>query len=353
MWATVTKLVRAHVEENSSARRAAFALASYTIVDRRRTALWRAAPLAAPSTSKARHTGYAYSVCAALCSAGYLFPYKSAARLGPSDVLAYALLIVAALSSSALSLWQRGRGPAQRWDRTFWKTSAVLALLAISGNLCGAQAVARLEPAIASVLLRTEIVFVGALGAVVLGERVTPALLGGAALALAGLAIMRWPLALDRAGAGALWALGGAASFGMMQVLTRRVIARISPVAVNTCRLWIAVGAWSLVPGVTRGAFTSGMEFWLLVAAAGLLGPFAGRLLIMYSLRSLEAAHSALLLLLAPVFAFLIGYVAYGSVPHAAELVGGAVMLAGIALPSLAGRRTSDGTDVVTDDARG
>ena len=353
MWATVTKLVRAHVEENSSARRAAFALASYTIVDRRRTALWRAAPLAAPSTSKARHTGYAYSVCAALCSAGYLFPYKSAARLGPSDVLAYALLIVAALSSSALSLWQRGRGPAQRWDRTFWKTSAVLALLAISGNLCRAQAVARLEPAIASVLLRTEIVFVGALGAVVLGERVTPALLGGAALALAGLAIMRWPLALDRAGAGALWALGGAASFGMMQVLTRRVIARISPVAVNTCRLWIAVGAWSLVPGVTRGAFTSGMEFWLLVAAAGLLGPFAGRLLIMYSLRSLEAAHSALLLLLAPVFAFLIGYVAYGSVPHAAELVGGAVMLAGIALPSLAGRRTSDGTDVVTDDARG
>lgn len=322
-------------------------------MERRRTALWRASPLYAPAISKARHTGYAYSVCAALCSAGYLFPYKSAARLAPSDVLAYALLIVAALSSSALSLWQRGRVPVQRWDRTFWKTSGVLALLAISGNLCGAQAVARLEPAIASVLLRTEIVFVGALGAMLLGERVTPGLLGGAALALAGLVLMRWPLALDQAGAGALWALGGAASFGMMQVLTRRVIARISPVAVNTCRLWIAVGLWSLVPGVARGAFSGGREFWLLVTAAGLLGPFIGRLLIMYSLRSLEAAHSALLLLLAPVFAFLIGYVAYGSVPDAAELGGGAVMLLGIALPSLAARRTSDGTDPVTDDARG
>jgi len=293
-------------------------------------------PLPESTLSNARHTGYVYSVFAAICSAGYLFPYKSAARLAAPDVLAYALLIVAALSSSALSLWQHGRGPAVRWDRTFWKTSAVLALLAISGNLCGAQAVARLEPAIASVLLRTEIVFVGALGAIVLGERVTPGLLGGAALALAGLAIMRWPLALDRAGAGAVWALGGAASFGMMQVLTRRVIERISPVAVNTCRLWIAVGLWSLWPGMARDAFTRGGEFWLLVTAAGLLGPFLGRLLIMYSLRSLEAAHSALLLLLAPVFAFLIGFIVYGDVPRAAEIGGGAVMLVGIALPSLA-----------------
>jgi drug/metabolite transporter (DMT)-like permease len=293
-------------------------------------------PVPEPTPPHRKRAGYAYSVCAALCSAAYLFPYKSAARLATPDVLAYALLIVAALSSSALSLWQRGRGTAASWDRTFWTTSALLALLAISGNLCGAQAVARLEPAIASVLLRTEIVFVGALGAILLGERVTRGLLGGAALALAGLAVMRWPLALDRAGAGALWALGGAASFGLMQVLTRRVIERISPIAVNTCRLWIAVAIWSLFPGVAREAFTRGSEFWLLVTAAGLLGPFLGRLLIMYSLRSLEAAHSALLLLLAPVFAFLIGYLAYGSVPHAAELGGGAIMLVGIALPSLA-----------------
>jgi drug/metabolite transporter (DMT)-like permease len=289
-----------------------------------------------PTDSNTRHAGYGYSICAALCSAGYLFPYKSAARLADADVLAYALLIVAALSSSVLSLWQRRRQPRARWDRTFWTTSAVLAVLAISGNLCGAQAVARLEPAIASLLLRTEIVFVGALSAVILGERVTRGLIGGAALALLGLAIMRWPLALDRAGAGALWALGGAASFGLMQVLTRRVIERISPIAVNTCRLWIAVGLWSLWPGVARDTLSRGSEFWLLVTAAGLLGPFVGRLLIMYSLRSLEAAHSALLLLLAPVFAFLIGFLAYGSVPHAGEVGGGAIMLVGIALPSLA-----------------
>lgn len=298
--------------------------------------LKRAPALPAPPLSPDQRTGYAYSVAAALCSAGYLFPYKSAARLAEPDVLAYALLIVAALSSSVLSLWQLRSGHWPRWDRTFWVTSLVLALLAISGNLCGAQAVARLEPAIASVLLRTEIVFVGALGALLLGERVSAGLVAGAVLALAGLAVMRWPLALDRAGAGALWALGGAASFGMMQVLTRRVIGRISPVAVNTCRLWIAVALWSLLPGVAHGAVTRGAEFWALVTLAGLLGPFLGRLLIMFSLRYLRAAHSALLLLLAPVFAFVIGYVGYGSVPRRGELLGGALLLLGIALPSLA-----------------
>lgn len=284
-----------------------------------------------------RAAGVAFSLAAALCSAAYLFPYKRAAALGPPQAVALGLLLVAAVSSSLLQLWQRRGGPQPRRDaRTFWATSAALALLAISGNLCGAQAVARLEPAVTSVVLRTEVVFVGALGAWWLAEAVTLPLAGGAAIALAGLVVMRWPLALDSAGAGALWALGGAASFATMQVLTRRVIARISPVAVNTCRLWLAVALWSLVPGVAGSALRQGREFWAFITVAGLLGPFLGRLFIMYSLRSLGAASCALLLLLAPVFAFGIGFVGFGAVPAGRELGGGALVLLGVALPSLA-----------------
>lgn len=209
--------------------------------------------------------------------------------------------------------------------------------MTISGNFCGAQAVTYLDPALVSLLLRTEVVFVGGLATLLLGERLTPALIAGAAVALAGLAVMRWPLALDRSGAGALWALGGALSFGMMQVLTRRVIGRISPVRVNGCRLWLAVGLLSCVPGLARAALGHGLPFWSCVALAGLFGPFLGRLFIMFSLRSLRAAHSALLLLLAPLFAFTIGFVGFGNVPRLGELVGGAIMLGGIALPSLVG----------------
>jgi O-acetylserine/cysteine efflux transporter len=288
----------------------------------------------------ARRVGLLHSLLGVLCSAIYLFPYKRAGALSSPDVLAYALLIVAAVSNSGLYLWQRRTRPRAALDRrTFWMASGLLSLLTISGNFCSAQAVTRMAPAVTSVLLRTEIVFVGVFAALLVHERLTLPLLGGALIALGGLLVMRWPLAFDSAGAGALWALGAAASFGMMQVLTRAVIGRISPVAVNTCRLWLAVGILTLVPGLARAVFDENLAFWQFVALAGLFGPFLGRLFIMFSLRELRAAHSALLLLLAPVLAFAIGFVFQGSVPSALELGGGLIILAGVALPSLAGLR--------------
>jgi drug/metabolite transporter (DMT)-like permease len=293
-----------------------------------------------PPSPRALQVGLSHSLAGALCSAIYLFPYKEAAGLGPPDVLAYGLLIVAALANTGFGLWQRRTQPLARADRrTFWVTSAWLSLLTISGNFCGAQAVTRLDPAVTSVLLRTEIVFVGALAALLLRERLSVWLVSGASVALGGLVLMRWPLAFDSAGAGALWALGGAASFGLMQVLTRRVIASISPVAVNTCRLWIAVGLMSLVPGMAVGALDQRLEFWGYVTGAAVFGPFLGRLFIMYSLRALKAAHSALLLLLAPVLAFAIGFIAFGSVPSPRDLLGGAIILLGVALPTLGALR--------------
>lgn len=284
-----------------------------------------------------RRRGLAFSLLAALFSALYLFPYKRAAEFAPADVLAFALLVVAAVLSIGASWFERrsvqSRPPAAA--RLLWAPALLLAVLTITGNYCGAQAVARLDPAINSVLLRTEVVFVGVLGAVLLGERVTRRLALGVTTALAGLCVMRWPLSFDAGSSGVPWALGAAASFGSMQVITRRVIHRISPAGVNTLRLWIAVCLLACVPHLPERALAAGAPFWSFVAAAGCFGPFAGRLCIMYSLRGLRAAESALLLLLAPIFAFTIGFVGWGSVPSGRELAGAALMLVGIALPQL------------------
>ncbi len=290
--------------------------------------------------SAERRRGVGLSLAGALCSALYLFPYKEAAKYAPAQALAFALLLVAASFSSLLSLWERRRtggsfAAAERSAperRVMWRTALLLSLATITGNFCGAEAVARLEPAINSVLLRTEVVFVGVLGALLLHEPITPALALGAGTALFGLTVMNWPLSLQSL-SGAAWCLGAAASFGSMQVLTRREIGRISPASVNTRRLWLAVGLMALLPGTLQSAFSGGRELWLYVAAAALFGPFAGRLLIMFSLRGLRAAESALLLLLAPLFAFLLGYVGWGRVPSALQTLGSAIMLLGIALP--------------------
>jgi O-acetylserine/cysteine efflux transporter len=298
-----------------------------------------------PRSEASAWHGLAFSCAGALCSAAYLFPYKHASRFAPPDVLAFGLLLIAAVLNTALAAftWTRGRTSVLPERRTLWIVSGSLAAVTISGNFCGAQAVTRLEPAITSVLLRTEVVFVGALGVLLLAERFTAALAGGALLALGGLTIMRWPLQLGSSQAGPLWALGAAASFGFMQVLTRRFIDRISPVAVNALRLWLAVGAMTLWPGLVHAVSSASAELWRYLALAALFGPFLGRLFIMFSLRTLRAAHSALLLLFAPVLAFVIGFLMTGVSPTGLELAGGALMLVGIALPSLERARSPAG----------
>jgi drug/metabolite transporter (DMT)-like permease len=219
------------------------------------------------------------------------------------------------------------------------QTSAVLACLTIVGNLSSAKAVVHRAPAVASVLLRTEIVFVGILGALWLGERLSWGLVVGAVVALLGLVVMRWPLAWDGSALGALWALGAAGCFAGMQVVTRRVAMQVPLVLVNTLRLWLAVMAWSLLPGHVREVSTMPLEFWWQVTLAALFGPFLGRVFIMLSLRQLRAAQSALLLLLAPVVAFLIAFFAFGERPTGLELSGASLVLLGVALPMLPGGR--------------
>ncbi|MEY4544732.1 MAG: hypothetical protein RL685_927 [Pseudomonadota bacterium] len=304
--------------------------------------------------SSERSRGVGLSLAGALCSAIYLFPYKEAAKHASAQTLAFVLLLMAASFSSLLSLWQRHRSAGSRAasgrtaqsptppvrDRTarvvMWRTALLLSLATITGNFCGAQAVARLDPAVNSVLLRTEVVFVSVLGALLLSEAITPVLALGAGTALLGLAVMNWPLSVQSL-SGAVWCLGAAASFGFMQVLTRRVIGRISPASVNTRRLWLAVTLMACLPGTLRGALAGSSQLWLYATCAALFGPFAGRLLIMFSLRGLRAAESALLLLLAPVFAFLLGYLGWGRVPSALQALGSAILLLGIALPLLVG----------------
>jgi drug/metabolite transporter (DMT)-like permease len=291
---------------------------------------------AASVTSSTFRRDAGLSALAALAAGAYLFAYKRAGAFADPPVLAYGLLIVAAILNSGLAVAEGGRAApyGRRPVRLAWSVSGLLALFTISGNWCSAEAIALLEPPVTSVLLRTEIVFVGIFGVLLLGERMKAELIVGATTALLGLCVMRWPLHFDGSLLGAAWGLGAAASFALMQVTTRRVIHRISPVFVNAARLWIAVLLFSFQPGLFTKLYTLPWAFWPLIGVAALLGPFVGRLCIMYSLRTLTAAHSALLLLLSPLFAALIGLFLDAPPPTAQELLGGAVMLAGIAWPS-------------------
>jgi drug/metabolite transporter (DMT)-like permease len=120
-----------------------------------------------------------------------------------------------------------------------------------------------------------------------------------------------------------------------MHVTTRKVIRRIDPVFVNALRLWLAVGLMVMLPGRLAGALALDLHTWALVAAAAFLGPFLSRLCLMYAVRHISASRSSLVTLAAPVFAFVLGFLVLGIAPTVRELLGGALITAGIALPLL------------------
>lgn len=276
---------------------------------------------------------------AAFWGALFLIPYKAASEAAPRLVVVLAMVLCAAVFNSLAGLVQtRGR---VRIDRLAATTALGLALCTAVGNYAMAASLARTEPAITSVVLQVQIILV-AVGELLL-HRVRPgrALIVGAALALAGFVLMRAPWASAAAAdpLGLLWAGLAAVSFAAMLLATRHVITRIDPLAVNALRLWLAAAALALWPGVVAGAIALDPVVWFYAAAAAACGPTISRLLLMYALRHVTAAQAKLVTLVSPVFALVLGALAFGVWPTAQELLGGAVILAGVALPLAAALR--------------
>lgn len=281
--------------------------------------------------------GTLFSICAAAWAAAFLIPYKKASLLADAQVVALALLTASALWNTATAIIEtRGR---LRMNRTSMWAAVGLAFFSVTGNICTSNSLTTLDPAITSVLLRTQVIFVAVAAAVFLRERITGSLVVGAVIALGGLALMRMPFHSGADFAGVVWALGGAGSFGAMVIITRKVIHRIQPVTVNAVRLWLAVAFLAALPGTASRTLSASRNLWLLATAAAFCGPFISRLCIMYALRHVTAAYQVLIGLSSPVFAFVLGYLILGTVPTGFEIAGCFVMLIGVAVPVISGLR--------------
>ena len=191
---------------------------------------------------------------------------------------------------------------------------------------------------------RAEIIVVALLAWPIIGERIDRRFWLGAALAGCGLWILQAPgEGAETKTVGVAWAGLSVLSFSTMAVLTRKYIQRFDLVAVNSLRLWIAVGLWFLVNGMPPPLSEISVDQIGLNALAAFCGPFAGRLCMMNAARYLEARISTLVTLMAPPFTLALAFVVLSDLPTPRELLGSAIMLAGIAIPILAwrGRRSS------------
>lgn len=284
--------------------------------------------------------GFAWALGAALGIAAFNIPWKLASQHGGAASNALLLLVAAALFNTVLTVAQQRALP--RFTRTEVLVATGLAGLTVVANVASATAIRGLSPALLTVTQRSEIIIVALLAWPIVGERVERRFWLGAGLALVGLVILNDPFSAPEARVSSMaWALFSAALFASMAVLTRKFIHRIDAIAVNGLRLWLAVllwFAWYGAPETLREVTPVQVAY---TSLAALLGPFAGRLCLMTSARYLEARMTTLTTLAAPPTTLLLGVVFLNDLPDSRDLLGGAIILGGIAIPILAWARPS------------
>lgn len=229
-----------------------------------------------------------------------------------------------------------------------WHRAARLTYLAGGLGLWGAMTsvywAARLIPSgLISVLFGLTPVVTGVLAALWLGERLlTPARLLGLGLGIAGLGII-FGLSL---GAGTQGAWGLAAVLlsvhihAASAVWVKRVGAGLGALEVTTGSLLVAVPlftlGWLLLDG-TWPRDVPAQATWAIVYL-GVFGSALGFILYFHVLARMAASRVALITLLTPVLALLIGMLANGEAIGIREIAGTGVILAGLAIYQWGGR---------------
>ena len=79
----------------------------------------------------------------------------------------------------------------------------------------------------------------------------------------------------------------------------------------------------------------SNPRLFLFAALAGAFGPFISRTALMYALKYIPPTRTTLIALLTPGLTLLPAFLAFGSVPTRREVVGGLIIVAGVAIPLL------------------
>lgn len=229
-----------------------------------------------------------------------------------------------------IALILRGRLDWGVLRRHRWLFVAVGLLVGINTNM-GFVAVAYVDPGTASLLSRTSILFGVGLGVAWLGERLRGLEIVGAAVAVAGVAVISFQPG-DYLRWGALLVISSTALYALHSAVVKRfagdipfgefMFFRVASVAVVLVLLaglqgalvWPSPAAWG----------------WIIVAAA--INIVLSRGVYYLALRRLDMSFLTIILTLTPVVTWLWSMVMFGGRPTAVELAGGAATLAGVLL---------------------
>jgi drug/metabolite transporter (DMT)-like permease len=265
--------------------------------------------------------------------------------LGPAG-LAVARLAVA---SAALALAAPLMG-VRRPKRGDLPLIALCGLAGMTGYQLLLNAGERVVPAgTASLLVATAPVYSSLLAVAFLGERSSGRRWAGSAVALAGTALIAVSHGLGF-GTSALIVLAAAVLQGIFHTAQKPLLARYTGFEVTAYAMWagtVFILPWtgSLVralwgPGAHAGGAAIGSAVFL-----GLAPSAAGFVLWAYAMARMDVGRVTVSLYLVPAAAIGIALVWLGQVPGPAELIGGAIALAGVVLAGSRASRVAAGDD--------
>jgi O-acetylserine/cysteine efflux transporter len=221
---------------------------------------------------------------------------------GPITLLAISLIAGTAVLWTVVIL--RGRRPPLPWRR-----AALLGLLepalAYAGDLLG---LARTSAANGALLSGLESVFIVALAAVFLRERITGRITVALALALAGVATLEGTGSLAGAGVGDLLVLAGVLSAAAYTILARGMGEESDPLTVTACQfttatiLILPAAAFVRATHIEAAPCPVAARYWLAAIFAGVIGFAASFLLYNYAIARVRAAPASIIVNLIPVF---------------------------------------------------
>ncbi|GHG59924.1 hypothetical protein GCM10012320_34260 [Sinomonas cellulolyticus] len=262
-------------------------------------------------------------------------------RVGPFDLTPLRFLVAAAVLGAYLAWRRRGRwsiSGASARDR--W-TVVAISLIGYGGYGTLLNLGQTTVPAgTASLLLNMSPVFAAALGALLLGERVSRRAVAGMALAVAGTTAV----ALMGSGAvgfdwNALTILAAALILSLFLIVQQPLLRRIDPIELV---FWgCLIGGLATLPlapfHLDPGQWQAGT--WVALAALILSGTVLAYSFWNIALAATSVSEGGALLFAVPVFSLTFGWALLGQVPTIGAVIGGVVALAGVVIVTKAHRQ--------------
>lgn len=213
-----------------------------------------------------------------------------------------------------------------------WRALVPMAALGAVSNLLFFVGIGFLDPTIAAICYRTELMFAVLLGVLTLGERLNRMEWCGFALVVAGLAVI-----YHRAGAALSVGAAVMVVSALIGVVSNWLAKRADPdveVSLMVAARCLGSLALAAVYVLATGKFNVDAPPlpFVMVGLGALLGPFLSFACYFAALRDMAFSKVSILRNSEPVFAAVYGLVFLGSLPGGRQLAGCALVLAGVAL---------------------